>query len=293
MSENEQQTEEYLTLLDVYKGDRRIDLNKINTNSYRIGVNYSSKCCVIVFYTLPEDYPEASIPQFTIKTKQMWLSEGQMNIALNKLNDIALEYIGTGCIYMIIDYLLNNAVDDMKAKVFKDEVEPIDEDDVEDDNSATIEAEQPQNQKQTDEDEFDVNEIQGIKIYQGVPVQDRKSKFIAFGAHVESEEQAQMVFDELLRNKKISVAYHNMKVYRIINPYGNISCDYDEDGEHGSGKELLRTLERIDAKNVCVMVSRWYGGIHLGPVRYKHICTCALNVMYDNNLVPKPDGKKK
>jgi hypothetical protein len=28
-------------------------------------------------------------------------------------------------------------------------------------------------------------------------------------------------------------------------------------------------------------VSRWYGGIHLGPDRFKHINNCARNVLQD------------
>jgi hypothetical protein len=37
-------------------------------------------------------------------------------------------------------------------------------------------------------------------------------------------------------------------------------------------------LERMDVKNTLVVVTRWYGGIQLGPDRFKHITGCAKQV---------------
>ena len=41
--------------------------------------------------------------------------------------------------------------------------------------------------------------------------------------------------------------------------------DNDDDGEDAAGGRLLHLLQILDAKNVLVIVSRWYGGIKLGP----------------------------
>lgn len=35
----------------------------------------------------------------------------------------------------------------------------------------------------------------------------------------------------------------------------------------------------LDVRNVMVVVSRWYGGILLGPDRFKHINNCARNIL--------------
>lgn len=35
----------------------------------------------------------------------------------------------------------------------------------------------------------------------------------------------------------------------------------------------------VDAKNVMVVVSRWYGGTHLGPDRFRHINNAARQVL--------------
>jgi putative IMPACT (imprinted ancient) family translation regulator len=40
----------------------------------------------------------------------------------------------------------------------------------------------------------------------------------------------------------------------------------------------------MNAQNVVVIVSRWYGGIHLGSERFKHINNAAQQVLESNNL---------
>ncbi|XP_036060816.1 protein IMPACT isoform X3 [Onychomys torridus] len=55
----------------------------------------------------------------------------------------------------------------------------------------------------------------------------------------------------------------------------------------------------LNVKNVMVVVSRWYGGILLGPDRFKHINNCARNILVEKNFTSSPEesskslGKKK
>ena len=51
--------------------------------------------------------------------------------------------------------------------------------------------------------------------------------------------------------------------------------DYDDDGEDAAGGRLLHLLQILDVKNAVVVVSRWYGGIKLGPARFTHINNAA------------------
>jgi putative IMPACT (imprinted ancient) family translation regulator len=44
-----------------------------------------------------------------------------------------------------------------------------------------------------------------------------------------------------------------------------------------------------DARNVCVVVSRWFGGIHLGPDRFKHINNAARILLEDAGVI-EPRG---
>lgn len=46
----------------------------------------------------------------------------------------------------------------------------------------------------------------------------------------------------------------------------------------------------LNVHNVLVVVSRWYGGILLGPDRFKHINNCARNVLVEHDYVPSTVG---
>ena len=68
--------------------------------------------------------------------------------------------------------------------------------------------------------------------------------------------------------------------------------DHDEDGENAAGKGLLHLLQVTRAANVCVVVSRWYGGIHLGPDRFKVINNVARDLLEAcGEIERKGDGK--
>lgn len=41
----------------------------------------------------------------------------------------------------------------------------------------------------------------------------------------------------------------------------------------------------MDAWNVIVVVSRWFGGTHIGPDRFKHINSVAREVVIKGNFV--------
>ena len=60
----------------------------------------------------------------------------------------------------------------------------------------------------------------------------------------------------------------------ILN-YTNIQQGCFDCGEAGAGQRLLTLLERSNAINVLVIVTRWYGGTPLGPARFRHICSTA------------------
>ena len=59
----------------------------------------------------------------------------------------------------------------------------------------------------------------------------------------------------------------------------NFLSDCDDDGESGAGARLLHLLDILGVKNVCVVVSRWYGGVHLGPDRFRHINNAARQLL--------------
>ncbi|CAK9199987.1 unnamed protein product [Sphagnum troendelagicum] len=87
--------------------------------------------------------------------------------------------------------------------------------------------------------------------------------------------------DALLRNRKFAGATHNIMAYRIAMPEGSMQVlqDSDDDGENAAGGRLLHLLQIVDALNVVVVVSRWFGGVLLGPDRFKHINNAARSTL--------------
>lgn len=55
--------------------------------------------------------------------------------------------------------------------------------------------------------------------------------------------------------------------YRIQREDGVVFQDNDDDGENAAGSRMGHLLQVMDVWNVLVVVSRWYGGIKLGPDR--------------------------
>jgi hypothetical protein len=96
---------------------------------------------------------------------------------------------------------------------------------------------------------------------------DRKSVFIGYSAPATSKEEAIRMIDQLKQDKRIARASHNITAWRIVRPDGVLLQDCDDDGESAAGSRLLHLLNLTDSKNVVVVVSRWYGGIHLGSDR--------------------------
>ncbi|MEP3196732.1 MAG: YigZ family protein [Lentilitoribacter sp.] len=100
-------------------------------------------------------------------------------------------------------------------------------------------------------------------------VTDRGSKYAVSGGICHSAQDAKAFIKELKRNKKFAKATHN--TWGVICDEGAIKND---DGESGAGMVILRMLERDDIKNQIVVVTRWYGGKHLGGDRFRHVQTC-------------------
>ena len=105
----------------------------------------------------------------------------------------------------------------------------------------------------------------------------KKSCFIARACPVSSPSCAKAAVDHLLMNdKRVAKATHNITAYRIRSSTSSLDNghlneivyqDCNDDGETAAGGRLLHLLQLMDVWGLCVIVSRWYGGIQLGPDR--------------------------
>ncbi|OBA20050.1 ribosomal protein S5 domain 2-like protein [Metschnikowia bicuspidata var. bicuspidata NRRL YB-4993] len=57
--------------------------------------------------------------------------------------------------------------------------------------------------------------------------------------------------------------------------YTNIQQGFKDCGEKGAGSKILDVLISQNAMNKLVIVTRWFGGSHLGSLRFRHIVNCS------------------
>ncbi|KAE9362505.1 hypothetical protein PF008_g49 [Phytophthora fragariae] len=132
-------------------------------------------------------------------------------------------------------------------------------------------------------------------IFHGGTIVDRKSVFQGHACPISCVADVRSFLAVLLDDRKISRACHNMLAYRLTGDF--TVKDNDEDREDGAGSKMLHLMELTKAENVAVVVTRWCGGIHLGPDRFKHINACAREALegggfIDVSLLPQSRKKK-
>lgn len=97
-------------------------------------------------------------------------------------------------------------------------------------------------------------------------ISDRGSKYAVSGGPCDNAEAAAAFIKQLKKNKKFAKATHHS--WGLLTGSGPIKND---DGEAGAGMVILRMLERAELRDHLVVVTRWYGGKHLGGDRFRHV----------------------
>jgi len=90
-----------------------------------------------------------------------------------------------------------------------------------------------------------------------IGIEIKKSRFVAIGAPVRSEEEA----TAFIRESCDKSASHNCFAFRLEDVHR-----FSDDGEPGgtAGRPILSVIEHADLFCVAVLVRRWFGGIKLG-----------------------------
>jgi hypothetical protein len=112
-------------------------------------------------------------------------------------------------------------------------------------------------------------------IFSSTTIDDRRSTFIAHYSPTTPARTLQAL--PVLRD-----ASHRIAAWRLPSRQTTLpgqraqlfDVGHDDDGEQWAGKRLERVLEEAGVTG-SVVVGRWYGGVLLGPVRFKHIEDCA------------------
>lgn len=100
-------------------------------------------------------------------------------------------------------------------------------------------------------------------------LRDRGSRYAVSGGVVQDRAGVEAFLAELKRAKKFAKATHNTWAC-VLSDGGAVKND---DGEAGAAAVILKMLERAELHDHLVVVTRWYGGVHLGGDRFAHVVT--------------------
>ncbi|CAH2098295.1 unnamed protein product [Euphydryas editha] len=258
------QIEEVEALSSIYGKDWMIDSEESRSYSIKIKENKNE---VILYVTMGEGYPSKNPPKYELSAP--WMDRKAKEDLHYCLNEIYLENVGETVIFQWVEKI---------REVLQ-----------------MIKAREPAKKEQKNlciENTIDLSQLD-IKcpdITHGEVIIDRKSSFQGHAAEVHSIDDVNAVLAKLKQNKKILNATHNMYAYRIerkTDKGTTMIQDCDDDGETHAGGRMLHLLQILDQKNTLVVVSRWYGGIQLGPDRFRHINNATRQVIQQAGLLKK------
>jgi len=267
--EDKERRQEELQALEAIYGDL-FTLDSETSCSLRLDCGREQ---AVLSFSLPATYPSQSPPSYSYSAP--FLGPREKSELQAELDSVYLENIGEDILFLWVE----------KAREFFEKQKDTE-------NAGDVIGEQVK--ALVVEDHADSEQARCPQIVTGPTLEDRKSVFQGHAATVMSLAEVKAVMNKLKSSSKIARATHNMLAYRIEGEKSSsLLQDCDDDGEDAAGGRMLHLLQLLDVKNVVVVVSRWYGGIHLGPDRFKHINNAARQVLELAGLISDKPGKKK
>lgn len=270
-------------------------IDKGNDKIFSISLAEGEGICkntVTLQVTFGPEYPSHAPPNYSIKHST--LRSNEVERLSSSLDQIYLDNMGESIVYHWLDKIKEVLYD--KVTMASEITNPSVENDVDEDGVEEHVLEEP-SYVQSDfqflpEKTKPVKEVSLPPIHHGEFVRDRKSVFQGHLAPVTDKKQVDLVMDKLKENKKIAAATHNIIAYRIDCKNGGFVTGCYDDGETHASSRMLHLLDIVDARNVLVVVTRWYGGVHLGPDRFKHINNCTRELLEAHGYISeKPNSK--
>ncbi|KAG5925348.1 hypothetical protein E4U53_003338 [Claviceps sorghi] len=154
-----------------------------------------------------------------------------------------------------------------------------------------VAGEEEEEEEEEEEAEWTVSEV----------VVENKSTFVARVARARSPDEARRLVRRLVADRKIGGATHNITAWRIRSDEGAGAGagaglqfqDCDDDGETAAGGRLLHLMQVMDVWGVVVVVSRWFGGVKLGPRRFAVINAVARDAMVRAGVVEAREKRRR
>lgn len=212
--------------------------------------------------SIPLQYPETCLQVIAVQGVGSASKKGFGNHVLKTARDVVRRVFipGQVCLFDVLQEL-EQSLDQEPLTSVKEHVEDSEDSDGE-----------LEHETRRVEDAASIDNPAPPRWFPSATVTEKKSVFIARACMVKATEEARFAISHLLAtDKRASKATHNISAYRIrslIDGKEMVFQDCDDDGEDAAGGRLLKLLQMMDVWNVLVVVSRWYGGVKLGPARF-------------------------
>jgi hypothetical protein len=282
MSDNDAIQDELTSINSIFDDGT---LSPINEDERIFSLRLPSFPSIVLRIEFPTDYPDAPISVLGTQSVGQDVPKGMGSRAVDVVRDVLADIYrpGEACIYDLLEEVreaLEKAEEDGDLQLH-DQTE---------DQSAEAETAHPPSDTMIDlgpEPPWTI----------APALTEKKSDFLARVAPVSSPDQAKQYVAHLLAtDKKAARATHNMTAWRIKGPNDTSYQDCDDDGETAAGSRMLHLMQMMDVWDVVVVVSRWYGGVKLGPDRFRIINTAAREALLLGGFAKdakEGDNKKK
>ncbi len=121
-------------------------------------------------------------------------------------------------------------------------------------------------------------QAEGLRVFDKI-ISDRGSRYAVSGGVARDRDEALALITALKRQKRFAKATHN--TWAAILAGEPVK---DDDGESGAGALILQMLERAGLTDHVVIVTRWYGGKHLGGDRFRHVADAVRHYFSQTGL---------
>eukprot|EP00105_Crassostrea_gigas_P039562 XP_019923710.1 PREDICTED: protein IMPACT-like isoform X3 [Crassostrea gigas] len=286
MSADENQTlqEEEIEALAAIYGD---DWEVVDSESRKYHIRISDeklKNAILMEVSFPPDYPKTAPPQYILSEN---IGESIIYLWVEKIREFLQERTE---LHVKADTTAGNSEAVIQEHMLDGKTE--EEDEILDIDFLNVQ-EKP-DKCYFEEQENSSDDVNCPEIHHGESFVDRKSVFQGHIASISHTKQVKLVLDSLYQSKKIAAATHNIYAYRIISKDKSdvFYQGCEDDGETQAGSRMLHLMQIVDACNVIVVVTRWYGGVHLGPDRFKHINNCARQLLDEHGYIQSKNEKK-
>lgn len=274
------------------------------TIRYSLTLNLPSYDTVSIKFlvSLPPTYPVSSPPQLQLLSRYI----GAFGADANLFGSILRTFISingveftpeTVCVFDGVQNALERCNTWYEERLNEDKMKELIREDEKEINSARPEFSARSNSRNSPErmnlDVGSMSEIPvGIHFFIAEPIVDRKSTFIGRACQISNPSEVPQILGHLMSDRRIARAAHP-----IINAWrcqvgATLHQDNDDDGETAAGGRLAHLLRILEVNNVLVVVTRYFGGIHLGPDRFKHINQAARNALEVGGFLDSGGDKK-